>query len=239
MRVAILSDIHGNLPALEAVWADLKVISPDLILCAGDLVDYGPHPNEVIDFIKDMQIPCVIGNHDQAVGQEIPVEQLKIAPGRNLQVERTAYQWTVDQVSASSKKYLLELPFELRQTVERFKLLVVHASPRSVNEYLRPDTHRTIYEEVAANCPADLVAFGHIHKTFVKSSNSVLFVNSGSVGRPKDGRPRAAYAYLDFNKHIYVGFRKIEYPVEKTVRDIIIRGLPRELADDLRLAKAK
>lgn len=239
MRIAVLSDIHGNLPALEKVFDDLRFTSPDLVVCAGDLVDYGPHPNEVVDFIRNVGIPCVMGNHDEAVGYERRVEELKIAPGRDLRVEQASFRWTVENVSETNKNYLRVLPFEFRPKEPFNDILIVHASPRSIYEYLRFNTQPAIYREIARNSSAKCIVFGHIHKTFIKSEAGVMFINVGSVGRPKDGSRKATYLILDVDEEVTASYRRIDYPVKATINDIKRSDLPDELADDLWTGKSK
>ncbi|MGE5577786.1 MAG: metallophosphoesterase, partial [Syntrophothermus sp.] len=142
-KIAVVADIHGNLEALKAVLEDAFSTGIEIFICCGDLVDYGPDPNEAVERIRAEKIPCVLGNHDRAVGEPIPLEAHKTASGRDRSVELACLQWTREQCTEVTKAFLRALPpsllFERDGALGGSKVLVVHATPDSVDDYLWPD----------------------------------------------------------------------------------------------------
>jgi putative phosphoesterase len=215
MRIAIFSDIHGNLQALDAALADVRAQAPDAIYCLGDLVGYGAHPNEVTDRIRQEAFQTVMGNYDDGVGFERDEcgcayrEEAERARGQR------SLEWTKARTTAANKAFLRTLHAEIRVEHGARRLLLVHGSPRRMNEYLFEDRPLSSFERLAAASNADLIVFGHTHKPYVKDVAGVRFLNVGSVGKPKDGDWRACYAIVDGAE---VTFRRVEYDVAARVR---------------------
>jgi putative phosphoesterase len=237
VRIAILSDIHANLPALEAVLADISAQPFDAVYCLGDLVGYAPFPNEVIERISRDQTPTIMGNYDDGVGFErddcgcaYREEDEKRRGDRSL-------AWTKAHVTTDNKAFLRTLKPEIRFEANGRRVLLVHGSPRKINEYLFEDRPTSSFQRLAASSNADIIVYGHTHKPYTKLVDNVLFVNAGSVGKPKDRDWRACYAVLDTNEPA-AQFVRVEYDLDKVTSAIRHSELPHEFAVDLELAGA-
>jgi putative phosphoesterase len=230
MRIAVFSDIHGNLQALESVLADIRGQAPGATYCLGDLVGYGANPNEVTERIRREGYPTVMGNYDDGVGFER--DECGCAYREEAERERgqRSLEWTKARVSAENKAFLRTLASEIRFQADGKRILLVHGSPRKMNEYLFEDRPISSFQRLAAGSNADVILFGHTHKPYVKDVDGVTFVNVGSIGKPKDGDWRACYALLDEGK---VTFRRIEYDVNAAAAAIRATDLPREFAADI------
>ncbi len=195
-RLALFSDVHGNRPALEAVLADLDSRGLARVFCLGDLVGYGPDPNGVIDVLRERGIPSLLGNYDEGVGWETGDCGCFYPDKAAEELGKASYAFTVAEVTADRKAYLRSLPREAHVKLGSEKVHLVHGSPRRINEYLLRDRDEKTYERLAASETDDVLAFGHTHQSWQRGFGRVLFVNVGTVGRPKDGDPRAGYAIL-------------------------------------------
>jgi putative phosphoesterase len=230
MRIAVFSDIHGNLQALEAVLADVRAQEPDAIYCLGDLVGYGANPNEVTERIRREGYPTIMGNYDDGVGFDR--DECGCAYREEAERERgqRSLEWTKARVTPENKAYLRSLSNEIRFEADSKRILLVHGSPRKMNEYLFEDRPISSFERLAASSQADAIVFGHTHKPYVKDVDGVRFVNAGSVGKPKDGDWRACYAILDAGQ---ATFRRVEYDVKAAAAAIRATELPHEFAADI------
>ncbi len=190
MRVAVITDIHGNLPALEAALAAIEAIGVDEIYCGGDLVGYGPRPNEVCALIEDLGIPTIYGNYDYAIGRDLT--DCGCAYITLMTATWGSSRWTGrSSTPMSARRHLCaSFPFELRFAMGDQRVRLVHGSPRKVNEYLFEDKPESLYNRLAASADCDVLVFGHTHKPWIHTYGGVKFVNCGSVGKPKDGDPR-------------------------------------------------
>jgi putative phosphoesterase len=236
MRIAIFSDIHGNVHALDAVLADIRAQQPDATYCLGDLVGYGAHPNEVIERIRREGVPTIMGNYDDGVGFDR--DECGCAYREDAERERgqRSLEWTKARVTGHNKAYLRALPPEIRLAADKTRVLLVHGSPRKMNEYLFEDRPRSSFQRLAASSNADVIVFGHTHKPYVKEVDGVLFVNAGSVGKPKDGDRRACYVMLDLSERASAAFRRVEYDVASAAAAIRATDLPHEFATDVETA---
>lgn len=230
MRIAIYSDIHGNLQALEAVLADIASQEPDAVYCLGDLVGYGANPNEVTERIRREGVPTIMGNYDDGVGFER--DECGCAYREDAERERgqRSLEWTKARVTAENKAFLRTLHAQIRFEADGRRILLVHGSPRKMNEYLFEDRPLSSFERLAAASNADLIVFGHTHRPYVKRVGGVTFLNAGSVGKPKDGDWRACYALVDNGTP---AFRRVEYDVRTAAAAIRATELPDEFAMDL------
>lgn len=236
MKIAIFSDIHGNQEALVNVLRDIDEQNPDHVFCLGDLVGYGPRPNEVIETIREAEIPTVMGNYDEGVGYEkgdcgcAYVTDVEKANGQQ------SIEWTTEQVSPENKEYLRSLHNKIEFNANGYQMLLVHGSPRRINEYLYEDRPKRSLVRMFKSVEADVVVCGHTHKPYHRKIAGVHLINDGSVGKPKDGDPRACYALITLEDRVSVEFRRVEYPVESVAEEIIDAGLPEAFADALRNA---
>jgi putative phosphoesterase len=233
MKIAVLSDIHANIHALEAVWEDLKAKNPDAIYCLGDLVGYGAYPNEVISFIQDRGIPTVMGNYDEGVGFDLNDCGCVYRDPELSRLGALSLAWSQEHTHSDHKRYLQRLPMQIRLEDRHPHLLFVHGSPRKINEYLYEDRPRATFERIAKVAGCEILFFGHTHLPYSKRVASTLFVNTGSVGKPKDGDPRAGYVLLTLRWKPKVEFRRVTYDVGAAAQAIRSSGLPTYFADVL------
>lgn len=256
MKIALFSDIHSNLPALEAVFADMEKQNLDFIYCLGDLVGYATWPNEVIQEIKKRKIPTIAGNYDEGVGQAS--DDCGCAYKTDTDQDRgvQSINYTNSIVTPENRAYLRMLPahirVEFKNNDEKFNLLLVHGSPRKINEYLFEDRPDKSMIHMMEDAEAEILVFGHTHKPYHKvlrvekegKTKQLHAINIGSVGKPKDGDIRACYVILHIDKDssmykndsIKVEFRRVDYDVEKTAQAVEASPLPNEFADMLRKA---
>jgi putative phosphoesterase len=229
MKIAIFSDIHGNLQALDAVLADIDAQQVDAVFCLGDLVGYGASPNEVIQRMRARGFPTIMGNYDDGVGFER--DDCGCAYREESERERgdRSLAWTKAHVLNENKLFLQSLVPDVRFDAEGKRFLLVHGSPRKMNEYLFEDRPLSSFQRLAASSDADVILFGHTHKPYVKDVDGVRFINVGSVGKPKDGDWRACYAILDPE----VTFRRVTYDVAAAAAAIRATDLPHEFAVDI------
>jgi putative phosphoesterase len=236
-RIALLSDVHGNLPALEAVLADAADRGAEELWYGGDFLGYAPFPNEVVQELRAARAVSIIGNYDLKVlafGQKQGDWRRKKTPEKYI-----AFEWNYEHLSPETKAYLESLPQQARIQVDGFTVLLVHGSPDSVDEHLGSSTPAARFEELGAASHVDLIACGHSHEAFAKKVQGTWFVNPGSVGRPEGGDARAAYALLDFaGGELKVDQRRVEYDVDRVVRAIQAAGLPDRFADVLRAGRS-
>jgi putative phosphoesterase len=230
MRIAVISDLHANLPALRAVIDDVTAIGCDAVWCAGDLVGRGPHPNEVIQEIRQLAIPTVQGNWDEALGMGREVTG-SIWPSPAAEAEGYAsLAWTASQLTEENSAWLRQLPATIRMEVEGRTALLFHGSPSKQNEYLWEDRPSRYFARIASDEGDDIFCFGHTHQTYHRVLGSAHFVAAGSVGCGGDGDNRARYAVLYLTEsEVVLGFRSVEYDQESVARDMAAAGLSVDL----------
>jgi putative phosphoesterase len=231
MRVAVVADIHANLTALHAVVADLKDLSPDLVVHGGDLVGSGAHPAEVVDRIRDLGWPGVQGNSDEMLWNGARVAEYFAPPSRRpwRQIVSRTIRATAEAIGEERLGWLRALPW--RWSLD--DLTVVHASPhdlwRAPNASASDDELTAVYGALGAR----RIVYGHIHTPYVRRLPSLTVANSGAVSLSYDGDPRAAYAVVDDDQ---VTIRRVDYDIEREVAAMVARRCPDAawLADILR-----
>lgn len=238
MSIAIFSDIHGNVPALEAVLADIHRQQVDAVYCLGDLVGYAPFPNEVTARIREQQIPTIMGNYDDGVGFDRDECGCAYREEDERRRGQQSLEWTKARVTSENKAFLRTLVSEIRTEIDGKRVLLVHGSPRKMNEYLFEDRPTSSFARLAASSNADVIVFGHTHKPYTKLVDGVWFVNVGSVGKPKDGDWRACYAMLDVTADPPASFVRVQYDIATVTGAIRASELPHEFATDLERAGA-
>ena len=229
MKVALIGDVHGNLPALEAVLTDARRRGAEAVWNIGDFVGYGAFPDEVVTRLRGENALSVIGNYDlkALAAVEAKGHMAKPRPAE----KRLAFRWAHDHLSEASRSYLASLPREVRREVAGRRVLLTHGSPASVEEHLWPDTPESRLRELARRAEADAIIVGHSHQPFAREVDGVWFLNTGSVGRPDDGDPRACYAMLRLGpRSLRVRHYRIPYDVERAVAEIRRQGLPEAFA---------
>ena len=202
--------------------------------CGGDLVGYGPHPCEVCALIQERGIPTIFGNYDHAIARDLDDCGCAYITAHDRELGQLSVRWTLEHTDQPAKDFMRGLPFDLRFEVGATPVHLVHGSPRKVNEYLFEDKPASLYERLAAAESEPVLVFGHTHKPWVRAHGGVLFVNCGSVGKPKDGDPRAAFAVLRAGSDgIDVTIERVAYDADAVAREVREAGLPGELADKL------
>jgi putative phosphoesterase len=233
-RVAVITDIHANLPALETTLAEIERLGVDAVYCGGDLVGYGPHPNEVCALIQSQAIPTIYGNYDYAIGRDLEDCGCAYIDKHDRAIGQLSVDWTLAHTNQRSKDFMRELPFDLRFELAGKRIRLVHGSPRKVNEYLFEDKPARTFERIAALADCDVLVFGHTHKPWIHDYGPVRFVNCGSVGKPKDGDPRAGFAVLEpRGEDVAATIHRVAYDALAVAREMRAAGLPDELADKL------
>jgi putative phosphoesterase len=236
-RVAVITDIHANLPALQAALARIDELGIETVYCGGDLVGYGPHPNEVCALIAQRAIPAIYGNYDYAIARDLEDCGCAYVTEHDRELGQRSVDWTLAHADQGAKDFMRDLPFDLRFEVGATSVHLVHGSPRKVNEYLFEDKPARLYERLAAAEESDVLVFGHTHKPWVHEYGGVLFVNCGSVGKPKDGDPRGAFAVLEAGAAgVQVTIERVRYDAEAVAAEVREAGLPGEYADKLLVA---
>jgi len=232
-RIALVSDVHGNLPALEAVLADADGRGAQAVWNLGDFVGYGPHGDRVVRLLRKLAEAAIRGNYDRKV-LRFPEKRKKWRRKKDPE-KFLAFQQAWEDLSDPSRKYLAELPGELRHMEQHLRVLLVHGSPAADDEPLGPDTPARRLAELARMAEADLVFCGHTHRAWMKRSGRTWFVNPGSVGRPEGLDCRAAYAVLDFADGRWgVEFHRVPYDVDRVARALRRAGMPDDFSRMLR-----
>lgn len=223
MKLAIISDIHGNLYALMKVLEDIDDQKVDLIVCLGDLVGYGPHPNEVVSMIRRKNIPCIKGNYDASV---VDGDFTYI---RENSINSFALPWAVNEVRAANKYYLDNLPTSMTLDFNGKKIKLVHGSPNALNEYLLEEDKTT--SQVMESLQEDILICAHTHIPSAKYFGNKLFINDGSVGKPKIGTPESTYCILDIDKsgNVKPLIRHISYELKGLVKEMQMLKFPSAL----------
>jgi len=236
MRVAFFSDVHSNLPSLDAVLADMAAVGVDKRYALGDLVGYASWPNEVLERLQAEAITSVMGNYDEGTGFDLA----ECGCAYTNPIEKTlgdqSFGWTKAHTSDANKAWLRSLPREIRFRADGNGYLLVHGSPRRINEYLYADKPDATFVRIAEGANADVIVCGHTHRPYEKTVGAARFINDGSAGKPKDGDPRACWALLDTATGA-LEFRRVEYDVERTAQAILASDLPHEFAAQLREAR--
>jgi putative phosphoesterase len=238
MKIAIFGDIHGNIEALKAAYGAIHASNVDRIYHLGDLGGYAPFVNEVVDFLSEHGIEGVQGNYDETVANEREHCGCKYDDPLQAEMASLGFEWTKKHASQNSKDYMKNLPFEISFTVEGKKIIIFHASPKKNNLYWYEDRPEKFFREMSEKTDADVFIYGHTHRPYRKDIEGKTFINAGSVGKPKDGDPRACVTLLEIaGDTVKTEFVRVSYDVEKTALAIIESGLPPYFAEKLRQGK--
>jgi predicted phosphodiesterase len=244
MRYALISDIHANLPALEAV-VDHIATQSDIAATyhLGDLVGYAPWPDETVALLIERGIEGVAGNYDSTVATDYKHCGCKYEDPRQEELSHVSFAWTKDHASAETKKILGSLPFRLDVKPNGGHapgptLILVHGTPTLNTVYWtedRPDSFCLQMASLAGAKAGDVIAFGHTHLPWHREVEGVFFVNTGTVGRPKDGDARAGYTVVELGAgKVNVEYKRVDYDIERAIRGIRESDLPDDFAEFLR-----
>lgn len=177
-----------------------------------------------------------MGNYDEGVGYEKGDCGCAYTTEKEKKNGKKSIEWTTDQVIPENKDYLKSLSRQIEFRTDSYKILLVHGSPRKINEYIYEDRPEKSLTRMLESIDTDILVMGHTHKPYHRVINGIHLINDGSVGKPKDGDPRACYAIINIDDDIEVDFRRVEYPIDKVAKEIIEFGLPPAFAKDLRNA---
>ena len=251
MKIALFSDIHANLPALEACLNSIEEQQVDGVYCLGDLVGYNIWPNEVIDTMIARKIPTIAGNYDYGIGRTSNDCGCAYKTEEEKAFGAQSIAYTNQVVNSKQRKFLRSLPSHIRLEYQlnddKFNLLMVHGSPRKINEYLFEDRDEESLLRILQQADAHILFFGHTHKPFHRvlkddRGNYRHAINIGSVGKPKDGDPRGCYVIVTLDEQfslqeansIRVEFIRFAYDVEKAATAVEASPLPNAYALMLR-----
>ena len=227
-RIAVFSDVHGNLPALQAVWVDMDKRGVGRRYCLGDLVGYGAEPNEVIAFLREHGVPTLMGNDDKRIGfgEDLGVREDETA------VVAQALAWTEARLKPENKVYLRNLPLLMTVLLGRRRVVLAHGSLHWGDVALSDEAVVSLLGAVGA----DVLVCGQTHKPCQREvGNGRLLLNAGSVGQPLDGDPHARYIFLAVaGNDIRVEFVRVGYDVERAAKAIEATKMPHEYAQMLR-----
>jgi putative phosphoesterase len=230
--IALLSDIHGNLPALKAAVAEAKTRCAKQIICAGDIVGYGPFPNEVCEYLKTSGIKSISGNYDIKVLDVIKYGKSAV---ESLQKKkRELVMWTANHLEKTAQRFLRDLPVSLEEELPGGRnLLVVHGSPVSNDDDIYPSITPKGLETKLKNTRPNILVCGHTHIPFVKKVSGMLVVNCGSAGQSVDGDPRPSYAIISVDEKSVSGhIIRFEYDLNETIKALKKTSLPKTLQKD-------
>lgn len=233
-RIALIGDIHGNLPALEAVLAHADAAGGvDAIYNVGDSIGYGPFPGEVLRLLRERRAVSILGNIDRKVLRFPEKEDLWRAKKRPEKF--AALEWAWDVMSPEARAYVEALPTTRHLEIAGRTVMLCHGSPESLTESLFPDTPMSRLRELARLAGADCILCGHSHEPFAREIDGTWFVNPGSVGRQNDGDPRARYALLELTpEEVRSTPFVLDYDVQRVVDEIRRQGLPPAIAEMFR-----
>ena len=215
MKVLILSDIHGNLAALDAIREEA-----DKVFCLGDIVNYGPYPTACLERVRDLTDGIVRGNHDNAISRDVDcgcsVKYKELSDAGKI--------YTKSILSKDEKDYLASLPVTLHTEINGTRFLFSHGSPSGdMYKYLRPDVSQKELEDELRDIHADIVFIGHTHLPMVRKIHDIIVVNPGSVGQPRDGVPMASYAVWEDGS---ISIKRVPYDIEATVKGLQGTNIP-------------
>jgi len=227
--IGVVSDVHGNYPALMAVLAHAKKIGIEQIWNLGDFVGYGPYPEDCVKELREIATINIAGNYDQKV---LKVKKKKSEWSiRKTPQKWLAFEWAFDHLSKDSLKFLSNLPDSATLNLDNWRFSLVHGSPESNKEHLSPLTPENRLIELSQMAQAKVILCGHSHIPFVRRVGDIWFINPGSVGRMDDGDPRSSYAVilLEESRFVVTHYR-IPYPVNQVVEEINRHNLPPEFS---------
>lgn len=213
MRILLIADIHGNWPALQAITEP-----HDVCIFLGDLVDYGLEPAPCIDWVRKRARYAIRGNHDHDTAQNVTV----VRPTGFRYLTAVTRPISRRKLSAADLRFLADLPVSQWLTLDGLRYLLVHGSPRDpLDEYNRPEVD--FWAPRLEGVEADVICVGHTHQPYILEVGDKLVINPGSVGQPRDGDPRAAYALIDNRQ---VELKRVDYPIDAVIRTIQSSPLP-------------
>lgn len=232
IQIAIFSDVHGNLPALETVLKDIEYRGIHQKFCLGDLVDFAPWGNEVIEKIKSLNIPCLMGNHDERIAFDLSVFPLSKHSEEETKARFIAIDHSKKYIKTENKIFLRELPFHLKLNYKvgnkHWNIQLVHSSLETNDTYLYETESDEVFMKQLEESKSDLIVMGHTHLSFKKQfENKKWAVNCGSVGRSKEENGLASYLILTLTEErIIPEIIQLSYQIEEVVQKIQDSDIP-------------
>ncbi len=234
MKIAILGDIHGNLPALQVAYATAVKANAEKIYHLGDLGGYAPFVNEVVDFLIEHKIEGVQGNYDETVAFDKQHCGCKYENDYQAEMAHLSFEWTKRHITEKTKNYLKKLPFAISFNAEGKKIKIFHATPTKNNLYWYEDRPDKFFLLMSEKAQADVLIYGHTHIPYFKKLKGKYFINAGSVGKPKDKDTRTCVCLVDIKRDdLEVTFIRKEYDIKLVVNAIIKSNLPYYFAEKL------
>lgn len=237
-KIALLGDVHANLPALEAVITHATDLGIEEFWNIGDFLGYGAFPDQVVERMRTKQFVSIVGNYDLKV-LKFPKKNKKWRKSKH-HLKWMAFKWAYDNLSEKSRKYLGSLPKERDLAIGERRFLLVHGSPYSNDELLESDTPAERLHELKQMAESEYatefeaIIFGHSHQAFTRQVGRTTFINTGSIGRPDDGNPRTAYAVMQLGEDDpQISHYRLDYDVDRAVAEIRNNGLPEAFAEML------
>lgn len=231
IKIAIISDIHANMMALTEVLKDIRKRNISQVFCLGDLVDFAPWGNEVVELIRENKIPCLLGNHDERVAFDLPITPLSHHDIIETSNREIAINYSKSHITPDNKKWLASLPYNIELTFKLGnslkKILMVHAGLQSNDEYIyESDSKSKILNDLQMRS-IDVLVMGHTHCSFIQKSREALLINCGSVGRSKEADRKATYTILSLmENNINAEIIKVEYNIHSVVSAIYASDIP-------------
>ncbi|OQY38016.1 MAG: hypothetical protein B6229_06990 [Spirochaetaceae bacterium 4572_7] len=218
-RVAFISDIHSNLPALRATISYIRESGISEIYCLGDLIGYHSYPNQVIALLKEEGVVSIMGNHDKAIIEE--------AFNREKESDFVLW-WNFDALTKESLEFLKQLPFSLNINIEDITVKIIHGSPEAIDEYIREGSPQA--DKYLKFMDTDVLISGHTHLPYIIENNGKYLLNSGSVGKPKFGKPECSYIELEVSDNIIKPqIITLPYCVKAMTDHLKAEGFPKKL----------
>jgi putative phosphoesterase len=216
MKLAFISDIHGNAIALDAVLKDIKQKEIDQIFVLGDIAYRGPEPQRSVDLVRALNVDVIKGNADEWVVRGVREEEVPEAVHSAMNEER---DWTVFNLNDESVEYLKNLPTELKLEFDSIHIHAFHATPTSLFDVVQPDESNETLQEKLMQHQADIFIYGHIHKPFVRFIDGKCVINTGSVGLPFDGLNKSAYALVEIGENDFqASIVRVDYDVNDAIK---------------------
>lgn len=239
MKIAVISDIHSNVYALNEVLGDIQKKDVDMVICTGDLVGYGTRPNEVIQTLRKEKILTIMGNYDEAIGNFKIICGCDYPDPKDAERAGLSIHFTAQETTEENKEYLRNLPKEATFTFNNKTIRFVHGSTRVINEYLKENSKEA--DEVMSELVEDILVCGHTHIPYAKYYGEKLLINAGSIGKPKTNRPDANYVIINMSdSNVEVEIIEVAYDFEKIAKEIEENEiLPNDFARLIRLGSSK
>lgn len=230
MRIIVLGDIHGNLPALEVALREARAEGFDLICHTGDVAGFAPFPNETADRLRAAKVPGVRGHVDECLADQREDCGTFTTDGERRRFEEEAYAWTLRETARGTRRYLGDLPFEMRLDAGGRRAVLVHGTPIDAFTCLWQDRDEDYFREMGDASGADIIICGHTHVPYHRIVDGRHFINAGSVGYLSETTPLTGYAVIQTNGNVEVHFRRFPYDVQRLLQAVKERGFPASAA---------